>query len=115
MNQQDTKSQWEATRVQNLFRYRPSGTYFARLKVGGKSIRQSLETSVFSVAQLRLPDAIKESRKIEESRQRFGNGKMSFGDAVQIYRDKLDVNPDLKPKSKYYYRLILDFIAGSGF
>ncbi len=66
---------------------------------------------MFSVAQLRLPDALKESRRIEESRRRFGNGKMTFGDAVQIYRDKLDVNPDLKPKSKYYYRLMLDFIS----
>ena len=100
MSQPETQSHWEATRVQNLFRYHPSGTYFARLKVGGKSIRQSLETIVFSVAQLRLPDALKECRKIEESRRRFGNGKMTFGDAVQIYRDKLDVNPDLKPMSK---------------
>src|SRR6184192_1799876 len=106
MSQEGTNSPWEATRVQNLFRYQPSGIYFARLKVGGKSIRKSLETTVFSVAQLRLPDAIKESRKIEESRQRFGNGRMTFGDAVQIYRDKLEVNPDLKPRSKYYYRLV---------
>jgi integrase len=114
MSQQETSSSlWEATRVQNLFRYQPSGTYFARIKVAGKSIRKSLETTVFSVAQLRLPDAIEESRKIEESRRRFGNGKMTFGDAVQIYRDKLEVNPDLKPKSKYYYRLVLDFIVKS--
>jgi hypothetical protein len=49
-------SLWESTAVQNLFRYRPSGTYFARFKVGGKPIRQSLETSVFSVAKQRLPD-----------------------------------------------------------
>ena len=109
----ETQSPWELTRVQNLFRYRPSGTYFARLKVGGKSIRKSLETTVFSVAQLRLPDAIKECRQIEESRRRFGNGKMTFGDAVQIYRDRLAVNPDLKPKSKLYYRDVLDFIGKS--
>ena len=92
----------------DLFRYRPSETYFARLKVGGKSIRHSLETSVFSVAQMRLPNALKENRKIEESRRRFGNGKMTFGEAIQTYRDKLDVNPDLKPKRKYY-RLVLDW------
>jgi len=41
---------WESTTVQNLIRYRPSGTYFARFKVGGKLVRQSLETAVFSVA-----------------------------------------------------------------
>lgn len=113
MSENEKQSTWESTRVQNLFRYRPSGTYFARLKVGGKSIRKSLETDSFTVAQLRLPDAVEECRKIEDSRQRFSNGEMSFGDAVQIYRDKLEVNPDLKPKSKSYYGLVLDFIVKS--
>ena len=96
MSQQDSQFWWEATRVQNLFRYQSSGTYFARLEVGGKSIRQSLEPTVFSVAQLRLSDAIEASRKIEEPRQRFCNGKMRFGDAVQIHRDQLDANTDLR-------------------
>jgi uncharacterized protein len=51
---------WESTSIQNLIRYRPSGTYFARFKVGGKLVRQSLETAVFSVAKQRLPDKIRE-------------------------------------------------------
>jgi hypothetical protein len=94
MSEIETESLWEATRTQNLFRYRPSGKYFARLKVGGKSIRNSLKTTVFSVAELRQPDEIEKSRKIEESRRRFGNGKLTFADAVQICRDKLEVNPE---------------------
>jgi hypothetical protein len=76
-------------------------------------IRRSLETGVFSVAKLRLPDKIKEERVVEEKHRAYGNGKMTFGDAVQVYRDKLEVNPDLKPKSKYYYRMVLDFIIKS--
>jgi hypothetical protein len=60
-------SLWESTAGQNLFRYRPSGTFFARFKVGGKPIRQSLETSVFSVAKQRLPDKIREYRSRHES------------------------------------------------
>ena len=108
MSQRAAQSHWDTTQVQNLFRYRPSQTYFARLKVGGKSIHHSLETTVFSVAQSHLPDALKKNHKIEAVRRRFGNGKITFGDAVQIYRDKLGVSPDLKPKSKYYYRLVLD-------
>ena len=63
MHQKDD-SPWEATSVQNLFRYRPSGTYFARFKVGGKPIRQSLETTVFSVAKQRLPDKMREHRTL---------------------------------------------------
>jgi integrase len=109
----DGHSQWETSRHQNLIRYRPSGTYFARFKSGGKLIRKSLKTSVFSVAKLRLPDTIKEHRGVAESRRRFGNGKLTVGDAVQIYKDKIDIDPELKPKSKDYYNLVLDFILKS--
>ena len=54
---------WEHTPIQNLLRYRPSGTYFARFKVGGKLIKQSLETAVFSVAKQRLPEKMREYRR----------------------------------------------------
>ena len=81
--------------------------------MGGKLIRKSLETQVFSVAELRLPDKIKDHRKINEARRSFANGRMSFGDAVQVYRDKLAANPDLKPRSKSYYEMILNFIEKS--
>ena len=60
-----------------------------------------------------MPDKITGNRKIEESLQRFGNGKIKFGDAVQIYKDKLEVNPDLKPRSKCYYRMVLEFMIKS--
>ena len=48
------RKDWETTAVQNLMRYRPSGTYFARFKVGGRLVWKSLETSAFSVAKQRL-------------------------------------------------------------
>ena len=76
---------WESTTVQNLIRYRPSGTYFARFKVGGKLVCQSLETAVFSVAKQRLPDKIRDYRSRHESVKAFAGGKMTIGDAVQVY------------------------------
>lgn len=45
------ESLWEKTSIQNMLRYVPSGTYYARFRAGGKIIRQSLDTSVFSVAK----------------------------------------------------------------
>jgi hypothetical protein len=35
---------WQTTAIQNLVRYRPSGTYFARFRVGGKLVWKSLKT-----------------------------------------------------------------------
>src|SRR5436309_2231760 len=42
--QSKKRSAWESTRHQNLVRYVPSGTIFARFKIRGKQVRRSLET-----------------------------------------------------------------------
>jgi len=42
--------------------YVPSGVFFARVRHKGKLFRQTLETSVFTTAKLRLPDKIKKLR-----------------------------------------------------
>lgn len=104
---------WERTAVQNLFRYRPSGTYFARFKVGVKPIRQSLETTVFSVAKQRLPDKIREYRSKQESIKSFANGRMTVGDAAEVYLRKVETNVSLKPRTKNYYVDMIDFVRRS--
>lgn len=104
---------WESTAVQNLIRYRPSGTYIARFKVGGKLIRQSLETTVFSVAKQRLPEKMREHRSHHESVKAFANGKMTVNDAAQVYLEKVDTSVSLKPRSKAYNRMLFDFIKRS--
>ena len=102
---------WETTSTQNLIRYRPSGTYFARFKVGGKLVRQSLNTTVFSVAKQRLGDKMNEYRAREESVKAFANGRMTVGDAAQVYMKKIEESPALSPNSKIYYRAMFDFIS----
>ena len=37
---------WQKTPYANLIRYKPSKTYFARIRIGGKLIRRSLKTTV---------------------------------------------------------------------
>jgi integrase len=104
---------WESTTVQNLIRYRPSGTYFARFKVGGKLVRQGLETAVFSVAKQRLPDKIRDYRSRHESVKAFAHGKMTVGDATEVYLRKVRANASLKPRSKDYREMMIDFIKRS--
>jgi hypothetical protein len=93
---------WAKTSVANLVRYRPSGIYFARVRVFGKLIRQSLKTDVFSVAQIRLTDLIQEQRKAAEVWRASSSGKMTFGDARKIYEANLANNQRLKPAAKVY-------------
>lgn len=103
-------SDWEPTATQNLFRYKPSGTYFARFKMGGKPVRQSLETTVYSVAKQRLSEKMREYRMHHESVQAFANGKMTVNDAAQVYLSKIEGSVTLKPRSKSYFKQLVDFI-----
>jgi hypothetical protein len=41
----DAESPWQKTSYANLILYASSGCYFARIKIGGKLIRQSLNES----------------------------------------------------------------------
>jgi integrase len=104
---------WKETPVSNLVRYRSSGIYFARVRIGGKLIRQSLKTEVFSVAQLRLGDLIKEERENLEARATSTLSKMTFGDATESYRQQLEANPALKPSAKLYRRKCIDALLKS--
>jgi len=70
-----------------------SGTYFARVRIGGKLIRQSLKTDRISVARLRLTDFVKEERENLEARAEATKGRMTFAEALAIYRAQLEGNP----------------------
>jgi hypothetical protein len=71
---------WQATAIQNLIRYRPSGTYFAGFRVGGRLVWKSLKTTAFSVAKKRMPDTLRDHRSKLESVAAFavGAGGMSL-------------------------------------
>src|SRR5208282_505493 len=85
------------SRVPHLLQYASSGTYFARIKVQGKIIRQSLDTDVWSTAQLRLLDFLKEKHG---SIQSDGTQKVSFGEAADLYRKRVENDPAMKTRSK---------------
>ena len=104
------QKEWESTPVQNLVRYAPSGTYYARFKVGGKLFRRSLHTPVLSVAKLRLADALKDARGANEQAKSITSGKVEFIDAVNIYRERIRSDGSLKPKSKVYRELTISCI-----
>jgi integrase len=109
----EENSRWETTSVPNLVRYRPSETYFARFKVGGKIVWKTLDTTVFSVAKQRLPDLVRDYRSRVESNRAFASGKMTVGDAVQVYLEKVDASVSIKPRTKQYRHMLIDFIRRS--
>jgi integrase len=99
---------WQKSATPNLYRYRPSGRYFARAKVGGKLIRQSLKTSTYSVAVLRLNDLLKENRGRREISEATKSGPMTFQQAAELLLARVDADPTLKPATRVYRRRCLD-------
>ena len=82
---------WQPTAVQNLVRYAPSGTYFARFRVGGKLVWKSLKTATFFVAKERLPDTLRDHRSKIESLTAFAEGK------ADCVADCIGTSADFKP------------------
>ena len=98
------RSLWRKTQFANLIRYVPSGTFFARIRVGGKLIRRSLKTDFLPVAKLRLADLEKRERRLASSDREVGKGRMTFEDAARIHLERVDGKPGIKPRTRDYHR-----------
>ena len=85
--------------IQNWVQYVSTGTYFGRVKIEGKTFRESLKTDVFSTAKLRLGDFIKAKRK------RVAHAVAgTFAEARALYEADLESDHTLKDTSKLYRR-----------
>jgi integrase len=91
---------WQKTPITNLVRYAPSGALFARIRINGKLIRRSLETKTLTVAKLRLTDLEKTERGNSGLNAAYAEGKMTFGDAMNLFTDRVEKDASLKPRTK---------------
>ena len=99
-----TPSKWQRTKHTNIVRYIPSGIYHAKPRVKGKLYWKSLRTNSITVAKLRYADYMKELGQSAESREALTNGVMTFGQALEIFKQRFESDPTLKPNSKLYRR-----------
>lgn len=90
--------QWRSfPKVPNLLQYVGNGNYYGRIKVGGKLIRKSLETDVWSEAKLGLLDFLR-LQKLEGDRI----DPPLFCAAVELFKRDLEQDTSIKPQSKRY-------------
>ena len=97
-------------RAPHLLQYVASGTYFARIKIRGKIIRQSLETTVWTTAQLKLVDFLKDKHT---NNTKAGTLKLFFREAVELFIKRLQNNVSMKESSKGYRLLCIRKIKSS--
>jgi site-specific recombinase XerD len=65
------------------------------------------------VAKQRLPDTLREHRSKLEGFAAFADGKMTVSDAADVYLHKVWASASLKPRSKDYREMMIDFIRRS--
>jgi integrase len=93
-----------------LLQYASSGTYFARIKIKDKLIRQSLGTTVWTTAQLKLVDFLKDKHA---NRKKAEKPKVHFRDAVELLRKRVQHDSAMKESSKGYRQLCIRKIKSS--
>lgn len=90
---------WKSFRdVPGLLQYVTTGTFYGRIKVSGKLIRNSLETNVWTTAKLRLLDF----QKKHQSKKTFYRNPVTFGDALVQYEHDTEIDPALSASAKRY-------------
>lgn len=115
MKQSKSVKTWEKTRLQNLVRHK-SGRYYARAFNGGKEIWKTLGTSHFSIAQAKLAEFMKEHRARERHTEALAAGKMTFTDALELHKVKLDDAvraKRIKPSTVHYWEQIFTSLLKS--
>lgn len=106
---------WQKSPYANLVRYVPSGVFFCRIRVRGVLVRKSLKTDVLSVARLRLADEEKKHRQAADRKVALqrGSNRMTFGDALELYRERLKNNAEIKIRTRDYYEQRIDALLKS--
>jgi integrase len=102
-----TAKTWEKTRLSNLVRHKRSGGYYARAYANGKEVWRSLKTTHFSVAEARLAEFLKEHREMRSAHANASSAKLTFGDAAELYRQRLTDNVQIKRRTREYYGEVL--------
>jgi integrase len=95
-------------KVRHLLQYVSTGTYFARVTVNGNLKRKSLDTDVFTTAELRLADFIKK----EKGHKLPKYGPKTFNEARIIYENKV-ADSESSEGTKRYRKFCLKALAES--
>lgn len=96
-------------KVPNLLQYVSTGTFYGRVKVDGKLYRESLDTTVFTVAKLKLGDFVKEKTR----KRRQTGAPVTFAEAGRLYEQDLENDHGLSENSKRYRRYCIQKLVAS--
>jgi len=106
------QSEWQKV-GKNLYRYVPSGVYYAKIRAGGKLSVKSLDTDVRTTANLRLADLEKALRQMVDRQDEVTKGRITVGQALALFQERKDADATLAPNTKRYYEELIKSIFKS--
>lgn len=99
---------WFPTRYPHLYRHK-SGTYYARLFIGGNKTWRSLKTEVLSIARIELGKLQQEAEHQKEVTQSGDLSEHLTGEqAIHIRRKQIENDASMKKGTRKYWNDILD-------
>ena len=90
---------WQKTRHANLVRYKPSGVYYVKAHVNGRSIHESLNTADMGIAVQKRDKRLAEERAKTAARL---DENVTVGELVAEYLAAVNADPKAKPRAKEY-------------
>lgn len=93
-------AEWAGTRVTNMVR-RDGRTYYAQIKIKGKTYRRSLKTHKADIARIKLPETLQEIRDGVQLRS-LDLDESTLGGCLDRWEDEQDRRPDLKKSTKVF-------------
>ena len=101
---------WTFSGIPHLYRHQ-TGTYYARLSIGGKPTFRSLKTKVLSVAKPQLNELLQDNAHRDEmGKDTVITEKMTGAQALAIRESQLQNDPSTKKSTKRYWREIVGLI-----
>jgi integrase len=102
---------WTPTKIQQLYRH-SSGTFYARLKVGGKLTWRSLKTDLLSVAKSELEKLLnEEATRSELHGNEQVNPRLTMGEAKQVRLREISNDVAMKKATKHYWSQIAESLT----
>lgn len=97
-----TPSLWVKTPTPNLVRYTPAGTYYLRARFGGGPVRESLDTTDYQTARLKLAVRLEDLRAMV-GRKSSGRVPVTLADALALVKEQVEADPSLKSRTRAGY------------
>src|SRR5258706_12008233 len=107
------KADWIATKVSGLYRHKRSSRYYVRAYSQGREVWKALGTTSYEVAKVKAREKLAEIHKARHISDSISEGRPTFGQVAELYRERVRTATDTKESTKLYWFQTVDALLRS--